>query len=84
MNVAVGDLDGDRRAEIITGAGRGGGPHVRIFSSNGAVVNRGFFAFTPTKREGVDVLAHDFDGDGKAEIVAMSTNVFTTAQLFRR
>ncbi|MBI4281855.1 VCBS repeat-containing protein [Candidatus Uhrbacteria bacterium] len=83
VNVAVGDLDGDRRAEIITGAGRGGGPHVRIFSGTGAIVNSGFFAFTATKRDGVDVLAHDFDGDGKAEVVAMSTNVFTTASLFR-
>lgn len=83
VNVAVGDLDGDRRAEVITGAGRGGGPHVRIFSGTGAIVNSGFFAFTSTKRDGVDVLAHDFDGDGKAEVVAMSTNVFTTASLFR-
>ncbi len=83
VNVAVGDLDGDRRAEVITGAGRGGGPHVRIFSGTGAIVNSGFFAFTATKRDGVDVIAHDFDGDGKAEVVAMSTNVFTTASLFR-
>lgn len=84
VQVAVGDLDGDRRAEIITGAGRGGGPQVRIFNGTGRIVHPGFFAFTSTKREGVDVLAHDFDGDGKAEIVAMSTNVFTTAGLFRR
>lgn len=84
VHIAVGDLDGDRRAEIITGAGRGGGPHIRIFDRKGKVLHPGFFAFTPTKREGVQVLAHDFDSDGKAEIVAMSTNVFTTAQLFRR
>ncbi len=84
VNVASGDLDGDRRAEVVVGAGRGGGPHIRIFSGDGKVVHKGFFAFDSKKREGVDVLVTDTDGDGRSEIFAMSTNVFTTASLFRR
>ena len=29
----VADLNGDGRAEVVTGAGAGGGPHVRVFSA---------------------------------------------------
>lgn len=69
VNVAVGDVNGDGRAEIITGAGVGGGPHVRMFDNNGRLMNDGFFAYNASFRGGVNVAAGDTDGDGDAEII---------------
>ncbi|NQV13329.1 MAG: S8 family serine peptidase [Parcubacteria group bacterium] len=66
--VAMGDVDRDGLAEIIVGAGTGGGPQVRVFEYNGEVKPIQFFAFHPDSRTGVDVAAGDVDGDGKDEI----------------
>ncbi len=69
VTVAVADLDGNGWPEIITGAGVGGGPHVRIFSGGGKLMHPGFFAYDQNSRGGVNVAAADLDGDGKAEII---------------
>lgn len=78
VNVAVGDIDKDGRAEIVTGPGRGGGPHVRAFNERG-IVKAQFFAGNTTSRDGTDIAVADLDGDGHAEIIGLSTNVFTLA-----
>jgi len=68
VDVATGDIDGDGIDEIITGAGPGGGPHVRIFLANGEP--RGsFFAYPLGFRGGVRVATGDIDGDGIDEII---------------
>ncbi|MEK7189066.1 MAG: S8 family serine peptidase, partial [Patescibacteria group bacterium] len=66
--VVSGDVDGDGELEIITGAGAGGGPQVRIFDQRGNVKGQ-FFAYDSKFRGGVHVTAADFDGDGVDEIV---------------
>ena len=55
MYVAAGDVNGDGIADIIVGAGEGGGPEVKVF--NGANLNllADFFAYDPTLRGGVRV-----------------------------
>jgi putative cofactor-binding repeat protein len=70
VTVAAADVDGDGRADIITGAGPGGGPHVRVWS--GAAPHdeiHGFFAYSPAFAGGVNVAAADVDGDGHADII---------------
>lgn len=69
VNVAVGNVDGAGLNEIVTGAGFGGGPHVRVFAANGKLVNDGFFAYQQTFRGGTFVAAGDMDGDGDDEII---------------
>lgn len=79
VNVAVGDLDGDGKAEVVTGAGVGGGPHVRTFNRYGTPLGKGFFAADPGARNGVRVAVTDTDGDGTNEIAALTTDVFVFA-----
>jgi hypothetical protein len=96
VNVAAGDVNGDGFADIITGAGFGGGPNVRVFDGRtgsqmaGAIGN--FMAYDPHFLGGVYVAAGDVEGDGKADVITGAgagggpqVNVFsgTTGQLIR-
>ena len=78
IHVAAGDVNGDGRADLITGAGPGAGPHVKIFSGvdfqgSRTPVGQSHFAFNNRYRGGVRVATGDVDGDGVAEILIAGT-----------
>lgn len=70
--VAAGSFVAGRPANIIVGAGIGGGPQVRMFNGQGKTIGGGFFAFDRTRRTGVVPAVADIDGDGSVEILAFT------------
>ncbi len=68
VNLAIGDLDKDGKAEIITAPLSNGGPHVRIFDWQGNLRQQ-FFAYEDKFTGGVNLAIGDLDQDGQNEIV---------------
>src|SRR5262249_35670134 len=66
QTVSAGALDGDGHAEIVVGAGIGGGPAVAVFRGTDQALVRSFFAFDPNFRGGVNVAVGNFPGIGQA------------------
>ncbi len=69
IDVTTGDTNGNGKYEIITGAGPGGGPHIRVFDYTGRELST-FFAYDPNFRGGVNVTSADLNNNGKYEIIA--------------
>jgi hypothetical protein len=73
VRVAAGDVNGDGKADVITGAGPGGGPHVRVFDGATGAPLPGtigsFFAYNPAFTGGVFVAAGKVDGDNLADVI---------------
>jgi subtilisin family serine protease len=72
VEVATGDLNNDQVDEIVTGAGPGGGPHVRMFDKRGQALG-GFFAFEENYRGGIDIAVGNLDLDAAVEIIVASS-----------
>ncbi|HZQ84625.1 MAG TPA: hypothetical protein VFA83_07295, partial [Acidimicrobiales bacterium] len=68
VNVGVADINGDGIDEIVTGAGAGGGPNVRVFDGDGSPLTS-FFAYDAGFHGGVTVAGADVTADGIDEIV---------------
>lgn len=85
LSVASGDVDGDGFDDIVTGAGQGGGPHVRVFTGAGKLKAQ-FMAYGQTFRGGVKVQVANLDGrkDGKKDeiITAPGEGMETAIRIF--
>ncbi|MFO0847757.1 MAG: proprotein convertase P-domain-containing protein [Gemmataceae bacterium] len=72
--VAAGDINGDGKAELVAGAGPGGGPRVLTLDGASLMANRqvpvsDFFAGDTSNRNGIRVAVKDRDNDGFLDIV---------------
>lgn len=67
--VAAGDVNRDGRADIVTGAGAGGGPHVKVFNGANNALLLQYMAYDMNFRGGVSVAAGDMNRDNFAEVI---------------
>jgi len=69
LSFAAYDFNKDGNKEIVVAPISGGGPHVRIFSLTGKILNPGFFVFDKNFRGGVNLTLGDVNNDGRGEII---------------
>ncbi len=77
VNVSAGEFNNDKFADVLAGAGTGGGPRIVMFDGKTLPTAGGtppsiqnFFAYDSSFRSGVLVSAGDVNGDGQMDIVA--------------
>lgn len=68
VDVASCDIDADGKDEIVTAPGPTGGPHIKVFKTDGKLISE-FMAYDGNFHGGVRISCADIDGDKKPEIV---------------
>lgn len=71
VNIGLADINLDGKLDILTGAGKTGGPHVQAFTGTGENL-ASFMAYQSNFKEGVQVTGMDWNKDGHTEIVVVA------------
>ena len=69
VTVAVGDLGDDGVFEVVTGAGSGGSPLVKVFNANTGAFITQLLAYADSFKGGISVGINDGDGNGTLDII---------------
>ncbi len=75
VRVSGGDLNGDGRDDIITGAGPGAGSHVKVFRGDDLVLLSSKIVFEPGYTGGVNVFVNDASGNGRDDLIVERTGL---------
>jgi hypothetical protein len=78
VSLAVGDLNGDGRADIVTAQASSGGT-VRVFSGTNYALLMSLAPFGAGYTGGLEVAADDVDGDGRVEVIVAQATGGTVA-----
>lgn len=70
LNLASGDIDGDREAELLITAQKAGTSTLRIYDGNAKLIGA-FLLYNRNVRGGFQVTTGDVDGDGKDDIITV-------------
>lgn len=74
-SICSGDINGDGQAEIVVGAGQGRPGEIKVYNSNGKLIQSGLYPFSASFQGGIDVACADLNSDQKDEvIVAVASN----------
>jgi hypothetical protein len=65
----VGDLGDDGVFEVVTGAGSGGSPLVKVFNANTGAFITQLLAYADSFKGGISVGINDGDGNGTLDII---------------
>lgn len=82
VNLATGDLDNNGSYEIVTAPLSRGGPHVRVFSNQGSLINE-FFAYDGKYTGGVNLAVGDLQGDKSKQIVTAPVTGGSEIKIFK-
>lgn len=68
LNILVGDIDGDKKNEIVTAPHKGLMPKIKIFDGQGKL-KKELLAYAPTFTGGVNISLADLDNNGQLDII---------------